>query len=377
MNIAVNAVIIDEKPTGLGIYALNIVNELSKLTPLYAVTSYSSPFESNSNINIIRAPEIIQPKYKKPGAAARFLWLNIFLPGILKKHKIDLLINLTHHGLFFSKIRQVLTVHDLIPLRFASQYRLQNYYYRFLMPFLIRRSEKINTCSESTKKDILKYFNIAPGKIAVTGNGFNPFQSSSPYQGESNYILMIGATFRHKNCHSVLEAYGRSEMLQEYTLVIGGGQRKYLKYLKSLSKRLNIQDRINFKEYVDPRDLPALYSQARVFVYPSFYEGFGMPPLEAMQMGIPVVASGTGAIMEVCGDAAVYCNPYSVDDIKEKMEMAVLDKGLRSDLIREGFKTIEKHNWQYVAERIYDFIKTGETGNKQKCGIVPEAKTIS
>lgn len=376
MNIAVNATIIDEKPTGLGIYALNVVDELSRLTRLYVVTSYAGPFEANPNIKIIKAPEILQPKNKKIGAVSRLLWLNLFLPELLRKHKIDLLINLTHHGLFLSKIHQMLTVHDLIPLKFASQYRLQNYYYRFLLPFLVRRVYAVNTCSESTKRDILKYYKLDPEKIIVSGNGFNTFEDSFPRQREEGYILMVGATFRHKNCHSVLEAYKKSEILQKYKLVIGGGQRNYLKYLKSLSKKLDIQDRVKFIEYIGPGELSDLYANAKVFVYPSFYEGFGMPPLEAMQSGIPVVASRIDPIIEVCGEAAVYCNPYSIDDIKEKIEITTQDEKLRNDLKREGFKEIKKHKWNNVAKRIYDFIKASETKEGQVCEIVNGGKTI-
>jgi len=358
VKIAINAAIIDDKPTGLGLYALNVTRELSKFLEVSVITSHDAPFEGNTNINVIKAPEIIQPGKRQLGAITRLLWLNLVLPRTLRKERFDLLINLTHHGLFFPSVPQMLSIHDLIPLRFPSQYRLQNYYYRFLLPFLIRKSFAVNTLSEFTKKDIVTTYHLDPQKILVSGNGYNPFpETREPQKSEDrSTILMVGATYRHKNFDRFFEAYSRSRILQMHRLVIAGGKEDYFKHLSGLSRELGVHEKVEFIDYAKPQQLAKLYGNAIVFVYPSLYEGFGMPPLEAMGMGTPVAASRIGAIEEVCGDAVSYFDPTSVDNIREKVEYLLSNEGLREELVRKGLEQVKKHTWKNVAQKIYDFV---------------------
>lgn len=381
MNIAINATILDDKPTGLGIYTLNVVNEIAKLVKIYVITSHTTPFETNPNIKIIKTPEIVQPKNKKKGAIARLLWLNLFLPRLLKKNKIDLLINLTHHGLLFSRIPQIVTIHDLIPIKFASQYTFQSYYYRLLLPILIRKAIAINTCSEFIKKEIINRYKVNRKKIFVSGNSFNPLMKNhiSIDEAEKDYVLMVGATYNHKNFHLVLKAYEKSEILKKYKLKIVGGKDNYLNYLKSLARKLHLQDKIEFIEYADHEYLSELYRNAKVFVYPSLYEGFGMPPLEAMWMGTPVVASRIESIKETCENSVCYFDPNSIVNIKEKLEFILGDETPKNELVRKGFEQIKKHTWSNVAKKIYDFVISQEiidNGYRSYEGI-KEGKLIS
>lgn len=358
LKIAVNATILDDKPSGLGIYALNVTHELSKFLELSVITSHSESFEGNPKIRIIKAPEILQPAKRKVGAVTRLLWLNLVLPRILKKEKIDLLINLTHHGLFFSPIPQILTIHDLIPLRFPSQYKFQNCYYRLLLPSLVGKSVAVNTPTQFMKREIITAYRVEPQKVLVSGNSYNTFlRRSELHRGkDSNYILMVGASFRHKNFDRVLEAYSTSRILQENRLIIAGGAVDYLTHLKTLSKELQIQDKVELIDYAEPEHLSELYSNAIVFVYPSLYEGFGMPPLEAMRLGTAVAASRIDAVQEVCGSAAFYFDPSAVKDIREKLEQIAENEELRDELVKKGFEQVRKHTWYNVARKIHDFI---------------------
>ncbi|MBI5640859.1 MAG: glycosyltransferase family 4 protein [Nitrospirae bacterium] len=356
--IAVIATIIDDKPTGLGTYASNVIQELSKLTKLSVITAYDSPFKDNPNIEIMRAPEIVQPKNKIIGALARFVWLNLFLPRILHAKRFDLLISLTQHGIFFSSVPQIITVHDLIPVRFPSQYRLQNLYYRFLLPHLIFKARAVNTISEFTKKEVVRYYGVAAEKVIVSGNGFNPLPISFSTGGKGeDYILMVGATFPHKNIHRVVEAYSQSALLQKYGLKIVGGKTNYLQSLKSLSEKLGVNGKVEFVDYADTVPLAELYGHALIFVYPSLYEGFGMPPLEAMQAGTPVAASDIDPIREACGNAVFYFDPNSATDIRKKLELLVEDEGLRNDLVTKGLERASRYTWRNVAKKIYDSIQ--------------------
>lgn len=367
MNIAINATILDEKPSGLGIYTLNVIKELSKLTKIYVITSHGTPFKANANIHIIKSPEIVQPKNRKIGAVARLLWLNIVLPRILKKNQFDVLLNLTHHGIFFPAIPQIITIHDLIPLLFPSQYRFQNYYFRIFLPRLLRRAVAISTCSECTKRDISRRYNVSQKKIIVTGNSFNSLlkPGTEDSKRKKDYILMVGAVLGHKNLHSVIKAYGQSTRLQAYTLKIVGEGGKYINYLKALAASFNVHAKVEFIGYATTECLSELYRNALVFVYPSFYEGFGMPPLEAMQMGTPVAASKIEPIQEVCEDAVFYFNPNSVEDIRKKLELISQNEELRDELIKKGFEQLKKHTWSNVSKRIYDILCSLPGNTKQ------------
>ena len=358
MKIAVNATILDDKPSGLGMYVLNVTHELSKFLKLSVVTSNSGSFESDPNIRIIKAPEIVQPGSGRVGAVARLLWLNLVLPHLLRKEKFDLLINLTHHGLFFSPIPQILTIHDLIPLRFPSQYKFQNCYYRLLLPSLVRKSIVVNTLTQFMKREIITAYGVRPQKVLVSGNGYNTFlKRSELHRGKgNNYILMVGASFRHKNFDRVLEAYSGSGILQKYRLVIAGGSVDYFTHLKALSRELQIQEKVELIDYAEPEHLAELYSNAIVFVYPSLYEGFGMPPLEAMRLGTAVAASRIDAVQEVCGSAVYYFDPRAVKDIRERLEQIAENEELRDELVKKGFEQIKKHTWYNVAREIHNFI---------------------
>ncbi|ABY95274.1 MULTISPECIES: glycosyltransferase family 4 protein [Thermoanaerobacter] len=378
MRIAINASILDDRPSGLGIYTLNVVNYLCQIVDkndeLIIYTSVPQYFTEQSNIKIKKIPEITQPKYGKQAAIYRFKWINTSLLKNLKGEKVDLLYSTTHHGPLFYK-NQIITIHDLLPIHFnykdSLQRILQTNYFKFILPRIIERAKKIITISDCTKSNIVKYFNVQEEKIVRIYNGYDrnlffPRDDAKSYiygkYGIEDYILAVGASYPHKNYDNLIKAITLT-LDKNIKLIIAGGKDEYRNYLKKLTKELNLVDRVLFINYVPQEDLPYLYSAARCLVYPSLYEGFGLPPLEAMACGCPVITSNTSSLPEVVGDAGVMINPHSIEEIAKAIDMVLSNENLRKEMIEKGLKQAQKFSWRKTAEEIYKVIK--EIGEKK------------
>lgn len=156
-----------------------------------------------------------------------------------------------------------------------------------------------------------------------------------------DYILAVGASYPHKNYDNLIKAITLA-LDKNIKLIIAGGKDEYRNYLKKLAKELNLVDRVLFINYVPQKDLPYLYSAAKCLVYPSLYEGFGLPPLEAMACGCPVITSNTSSLPEVVGDAGVMVNPYNVEEIGRAIDLVLSNENLRREMIEKGLKQVQK-----------------------------------
>jgi len=360
MKIAVNATILDDKPTGLGIYTIDIVREISKhIKPddkLIVFTSHPEVFKGY-NLKIERVSKWVQPKYGKRAAVLRFFWSQIVFPLRLLRNNVDLVYNTIHQGVFFTYRLQIITIHDLLCIKFPKQYKFQYCYFKFILPHLLKKCVAIIANSKNTKADISNYYNILPEKIHVVYCSYNEenFKPISPGRitpeyGLNNYLLIVGASFSHKNIDRVLEAYSRVEHKINHDLVIIGGRKNYIDFLKKRAKALGIDKDTIFLGYVSLSNLSTLYSKASALIFPSLYEGFGIPPLEAMACGCPVVVSNTSSLPEVCGNAAYYINPYSVDRIADSIYKLVADEELRKSLIEKGLERVKMFSWEKTAK---------------------------
>ncbi|MFV9567104.1 glycosyltransferase family 4 protein [Thermoanaerobacter mathranii] len=378
MRIAINASILDDRPSGLGVYTLNVINYLcqiiEKSDQLIIYTSVPQYFTEQSNIKVKKIPDVTQPKYGKQAAIYRFIWTNTSLLNYLKKEEVDLLYSTTHHGPLAYK-NQIITIHDLLPIHFnyknSFQRILQTNYFKFVLPRIIKRTKKIITISDCTKSDIIKYFNVQEEKIMRIYNGYDknlffPRDNAKSYIYEKykveDYILAVGASYPHKNYDTLIKAISLISD-KNVSLIIVGGRNEYRNYLKKLTRELNLADKVLFIEYVPQEDLPYFYSAAKCLVYPSLYEGFGLPPLEAMACGCPVITSNTSSLPEVVGDAGVMVNPYNVEEIARAIDLVLSNENLRREMIEKGLKQVQKFSWRKTAEEIYKVIK--EIGEKK------------
>lgn len=289
------------------------------------------------------------------------LWEQYVLPKLLNSH--DLLFSPSNTGPLKIQ-RQVVTIHDIVPLvhpewmnpGFAA-------WYRFLVPRLVQKVQRIITVSEYTRSQLLSYSNVDERKVIVIPNGvesrFYPNACNrkalehlrSKYNLPTvNYLLCLGSIEPRKNLRRLFIAWRRIKNLipNDIWLVVAGGKGR-----KAIFRNVALNDippRTFFIGYVSDQDLPALYGGAIAFIYPSLYEGFGLPPLEAMACGTPVVTSNVTALPEVVGDAAVLVDPYDVDSIAEGIRRVVEDSALRETLRLKGLERARQFSWDRTAE---------------------------
>ena len=252
------------------------------------------------------------------------------------------------------KTKLVLTLHDVafkrFPQSFSPSFRR---YYSFLVPKNIERADRIITVSEASKREIVAYYPQAESKLTVIPLGVDPLYRLLPEVKRQKQILFVGSVNERKNLIGVLEAFFRSSISSEYQLVIIGKRSSHFPVSNQLKKLLEAAENhpnIKFKSGLVRKELLVEYNASACLLFPSLYEGFGLPPLEAMACGTPVITSSISSMPEVCGDAALYCDPYNIDDIKKKIELLLSEKTLLMELRRKGLERAKSFTWKKAAE---------------------------
>jgi len=273
--------------------------------------------------------------------------------------------------------RAVVTIHDCIHLRFPQYLpsRMAYAYARSVMWAAARRAQLIITVSEASKRDILHFFKVPPEKVVVVHNAIDErFLVPPPdielqrvrerYQLQHGFILYAGNIKPHKNLIRLIEAFSqiRQGPFQELKLLIIGDQISKLPGLRRAVHQLKLHKHVRFLGYIPDETLAVLYRSAEVFVFPSLYEGFGLPPLEAMASGTPVVTSNTSSMPEVTGGAAVLVDPYDVESIVDGVRRVLTDPSLAAELRRKGPLRAREFSWaRSVAKtkELYEAVAAG------------------
>ena len=264
--------------------------------------------------------------------------------------------------------RSVVTIHDCIHLRFPQYLpnRAAITYARAQMGAAARRSDRILTVSEASKRDILEYFAVPPEKIDVIYNAIDEHFAVAPpeedvrrvaerYQLEGRFVLYVGNVKPHKNVERLIDAFHlmRSDpALADVTLVVIGDDISRYAALRRAVHKYNLHKFVRFLGFLPDEMLAIVYRLARVFVFPSLYEGFGLPPLEAMASGTPVVTSNVSSLPEVTGDAALLVDPASADAIADAMRRVLTDNQLAAALSARGIARAQTFSWERSAARI-------------------------
>jgi glycosyltransferase involved in cell wall biosynthesis len=265
----------------------------------------------------------------------------------------------------------VVTVHDCIHLLFP-QYLPNRYAWRyahFMMGSAIKRSALVFTVSEASRRDILHFFPWAdPEKVQVVPNALDTSMLEDPgeeemervrerYQIRGRFVLYAGNIKPHKNLDRLITAFSqlkRRPGLEDVRLVIvGSGEENKYAALRRTAEITGMRNDVRFFGFVPDRTLAALYRLASVFAFPSLYEGFGLPPLEAMACGTPVVTSRLSSLPEVVGDAAVFVDPWSTEDIADGLVRALDDETLRADLRARGLERVKTFSWERSVRSIH------------------------
>ena len=254
--------------------------------------------------------------------------------------------------------QKVITVHDLSFLRYPYFYTLKSrlWHQNLLAKKIIQQADAIIAVSNSTKNDLIDLLNIEASKIRVIAEGVdNKFQPTDNqmelarvkkrYRLPEKFLLFLGTLEPRKNIESVISAF--NQLSTDHYLVIGGGDGWKSKTIKELTAK---NDKIKIIGYVKEEDKRGLYSLADIFVYPSYYEGFGLPLIEAMACGVPVIAGSNSSQVEVVNGAGLLVDPYNIKEIKQAIEFILKDKALRDKLIKNGLARAKEYNWQQTAQ---------------------------
>jgi glycosyltransferase involved in cell wall biosynthesis len=313
--------------------------------------------------------------FRDPGRLPYPVWEQLVLPRWVRQDGLELLhcpantapVDLPRH------VKLVITIHDVMFLLPASvlsasnvfRQRLGNFYRRLVVTRVARRADRIIAVSEFSKQQIIEYLKILPGRIRVIHEGVDPqFGSlakaitSPPKEigGESldaPFILALGAGDPRKNTLAVIRAYASRwrEFPNQEKLVIVGLRDWRSSAAYDLVRQLGLGKSVLFAGYVSEELLAWLYASARCFLYPTLYEGFGFPPLEAMACGAPVITSDCTSVSEVVGDAAILVDPASEESIGNALMRLLRDEALRRQLIQRGTARVRKFGWQETVQK--------------------------
>lgn len=318
------------------------------------------------------------PNFKKVLADIPWYTLReqIFLPRLLRKFNLDL-IHFPHFNVpfFWSGSKFVVTIHDLILFHYPTVrastlspflYLFKKLAHRLVIKRAISHAAKIIAVSEHTKKDIVERFRISGEKVALTYEAVDQKQNI-PVGMDSNsilkkygiirpYLLYVGNAYPHKNLERLLLVFREvAKRHRHLHLVLVGKEDYFYRRLKKFATE-NQARNIIFADFVPDEELSVIYKDALLYVFPSLYEGFGLPPLEAMSRMVPVVSSNTSCLPEILGNAAHYFDPEGMAGMAEAIERAITDSELRKKLILDGANQIKKYSWKKMAEetlRIY------------------------
>jgi len=371
---------------GLGRYTKEVVDRVIKLDEQneYVI------FLSRENFAEFKTAN---PKVRKVLSRARWYTLaeQILMPYLIFRENLDLM-HFPHFNVpVFCPVKFIVTIHDLILTKYPSQrattlgplfYKLKHFLYKVVINSAVKKSTKIITVSEFTKSDIIKQFNIKDDKIVVTCEGVadnlknavsgNTESVLGKYEIKKPFLLYVGNAYPHKNLEKLIEVFSKTDAFPmkegeegindfkspytpfvkggKLTLVLVGKDDYFYNRVKDFAKRF-LSSNIIFPGFVPDYDLSVLYRQAVAYIFPSLYEGFGLPPLEAMAAGCPVISSNAASMPEILDDSALYFDPTSTDDMEKKIRLIVSDEKLRKELIVKGNERIKKYSWDECARK--------------------------
>lgn len=358
MKIGIDARLLTDNKTGIGTYTNRLITELAaadKENQYVLYTDKEHEFNMPDNFSIRLIPQ-----------RRRILWTNLYLPWYLSADNIDIFHSVANFEVpIMARCKIVVTIHDLIPLLYPE---LVPFRYRVLFRTLIKkaaeRSKKVLTVSHSSKKDIIELLGINSDRVVViyeAGHTQSPsiLDKTTPDQIRERfklcgrYILFVGVIEPKKNIPTLIKAFKllkRNGGGGDIKLVIAGGKGWFYDQVFTCVEELGLKNEVIFTGFVSKEDLYQLYNGAELFVFPSLYEGFGLPPLEAMACGTPVVCSNTGSLPEVVGDAGIFVDPMDLNGWVEAMRGVLNNPSLQARMVEKGLERAKQFSWKKTAE---------------------------
>lgn len=359
---------------GLGNYSRTLIESLVNHYSDNEYILFTPPFEDNRakswekrfpNLEIVTPKSKVSKVFSSP-------WRTLFLTQVVKEKSIDLYHGLSHElppGLRKWGIKSVVTVHDLIFLRFPDYFPWldrQVYFKKF--SHAVKQADIVIAICDQTKRDLIHFLECDPEKIEVVYQSCHPnfYNRVSEDDREKvreefslpeHFILYVGAIEERKNAKTLVQAFSRLKDLIPHNLILVGSGKDYLKVVEDEIVHQGIVDRVRVVSDVPNSKLPAFYQMADLFVYPSFFEGWGIPIVESLFSNCPVITTEGGCFEESGGAHTIYANPYSVEDLVSKIERVLFDDDLRATMIREGREYAETFHWKNTSRNIMNVYK--------------------
>jgi glycosyltransferase involved in cell wall biosynthesis len=369
LRIAITMQSLDPSWGGIGIYTMELVNSLlrrdrdNSYILVYPGFGRARLQAGRFETRYENVREVVTNGWSVPNAT---WWDQVVLPRALAAHRVDVVFNPFWSAPLFGDYRKVTTMHDVTAALLANtpgrafdlKRRLQQGLRNHL---LLGAIDRVISISHTMTADLLRYTRIPEERIRTVWHGvserFRPVGSAdvlarirAAYRLPERFVLFVGHIYPQKNFGNLVRAFARVAAALDQHLVVAGRHRWNSEGEVALVDELGLSDRVHFLSYVEHEDLPALYSLASCFAFPSFYEGFGLVLLEAMACGCPAVASRGGAVPEVAGDAAMLFDPHSVDEIAACLERMLTDPDLRADHVQRGLVRARQFTWDRCAE---------------------------
>ncbi len=356
--VVVNAAIVGGRPTGLGVYAVEVIRALARLGERLVVFTSRPDLLAGLGVETRAAPAALAPEHGARGHAQRLVWIQTAFRARLRRERPRAILNLMPEGVLAPAVPQVTVVHDLLPLRYPREYPRQQYYFRHYVPLVLRHSRAIIAISESTRDDVLRFYPATPrARVHVALSGYDPERFRPDPDGRERatppYALYLGNVMPHKNLHRLVEAFARATRGSDARLVMrGGGHARHVDALRAAIEALGLGPRTDWEPYAGGEAVAALYRRARVLLLPSLYEGFGLTALEAMACGTPVITATTSSLPEVVGDAALLVDPLDTDALAAALRRIFADDALVEDLRARGLSRAKLFSWETTGRAV-------------------------
>ncbi len=353
----INLSVLNIKPTGISNYANSVYPYLKNLNPTLLIS------QNIENFNCYPVPNNLTPSQGAKGHLDRLLWTEFKLPKIYKQLKSKLLFSPIPEAPLNTNCRYIVTVHDVIPLRFPRLFSPLTPYHRYYIPQVLKKALHIICNSRATAGDIVDFYKVPAHKItpiplAYDSQHFRPLGNKNNQSNNRPYFLYIGRHDPHKNLERVITAFASLPGSKNYELWLAGPtDHRYTPTLQTQGKELGVINQIKFLDYVPYDDLPKIIGNALAMIFPSLWEGFGIPVLEAMACGTPVITSKISSLPEVAGDAGILVNPYSTNDIAQAMLAIITDSDFRNHLSQAGLLRANLFSWQKTGQRTAEVLK--------------------
>lgn len=345
--------------TGIGTYTHELIKSLNNTDLINDYLVFMPQCDSLNNLSNNFKIEPVE------STSSNNFWDDIKVPNILKNHDMELY-HIPQNGVGLSqniKCKKVITLHDIIPLRMPET--VSDRYLRIFndeLPKILDNCDGIITVSEFSKNDIAKEFNFPSSKIYVTPLAaediYKPLSKcqckdliTKKYGIEQDFILYVGGFSPRKNILGLIDAYSKlpSNLKENFSLVITGRKGPSYDKYRTRAENLNIADKVIFTDFIPLCDMPLFYNATEVLVYPSFYEGFGLPPVEAMACGTPVIASNVTSLPEVCYESALLIDPNDIDLLSYDIERVLSSSLLKLTMVKKSLTRSSDFSWNKTA----------------------------